>query len=120
MVVTKLDVLDELAEVPVCVGYKLDGKKVSEIPPDFSGFERLEGIYHNVPGWSSSTVGISEFDRLPAKAREYLRFIENESGARIGMVSTGPDRDQTIMLDDFAAELQRTPAPRQKTAISRR
>ena len=120
MVVTKLDVLDELAEVPVCVGYKLDGKKVSEIPPDFSGFERLEGVYHKMPGWSASTVGISEFDRLPAKAREYLRFIENESGARIGMVSTGPDRDQTIMLDDFAAELQRTPAPRQKTAISRR
>src|SRR6267142_2696848 len=118
MVVTKLDVLDELAEVPVCVGYKLDGKKVSEIPPDFSGFERLEGIYKTMPGWNSSTVGISEFERLPAKAREYLRFIENESGARIGMVSTGPDRDQTIMLDDFAAELQRTPAPRQKTANS--
>jgi adenylosuccinate synthase len=120
LVVTKLDVLDELAEIPVCVGYKLDGKKISEIPPDFSGFERLECVYHTMAGWRKSTAGIIEFDKLPAKAREYLEFVERESGARVGMVSTGPDREQTIMVADFAAYIQRAPAPREKTALSRR
>lgn len=120
LVVTKLDVLDELAEIPVCVGYKLDGKKVSEIPADFSGFERLEGVYHTMAGWKKSTAGITEFDKLPAKAREYLQFIEREGGARAGMVSTGPDREQTIMVPEFAAHIQRAPARREKTALSRR
>jgi adenylosuccinate synthase len=120
MVVTKLDVLDELAEIPVCVGYKLDGKRTSEIPPDFNGFEQLECVYHTMKGWEASTAGTTEFEKLPAKAREYLNFVEKESGARVGMVSTGPDRDQTIVVGDFAAEFMPAPARREKTALSRR
>jgi adenylosuccinate synthase len=58
-------------------------------------------------GWRSSTEGITEFDKLPPAAREYLRFQERESGAKIGMVSTGPDRNQTMLLPEFAAALQR-------------
>jgi adenylosuccinate synthase len=119
LVVTKLDVLDELAEIPICVGYKLDGRKIDEIPPDFSGFERLECIYKTLPGWKTPTSGVSEFDQLPAKARAYLNFVETESGARIGMVSTGPERDQTIVIAGFAAEFRSAPPRREKSALSR-
>ena len=105
LVVTKLDVLDELAEIPVCIGYKLGGKKTDEIPAHASGYERIEPIYKNLPGWRKSTSGISEMGKLPAAARAYLQFVERETGARIGMVSTGPDREQTLSLEEFTAQL---------------
>jgi adenylosuccinate synthase len=105
-VVTKLDVLDELAEVPVCVAYKINGKKTSEIPADISRYDKIECIYEKMPGWKKSTEGITDFDKLPKKAQEYLRFLEKESGAKIGMVSTGPDREQTMFMDEFAKELK--------------
>jgi adenylosuccinate synthase len=104
-VVTKLDVLDELEEIPVCVGYKVNGKKTEEIPALATGFDRVECIYRNMPGWKQSTQGITEFSKLPKKAQEYLRFVEKESGAAIGMVSTGPDRDQTIFVPEFSSAL---------------
>ena len=105
LVITKLDVLDELAEIPVCVAYEIDGKTTDEIPADVDGIESIKPIYTTLKGWRESTEGIPEFDRLPAAAREYLRFQERESGARIGMVSTGPDRDQTMLLPEFATAL---------------
>ena len=104
-VITKLDVLDELEEVPVCVGYKVNGKKTAEIPALATGFERVEPIFEKMPGWKKSTVGITSFDKLPGKAQEYLRFIEKETGAKTGMVSTGPDRDQTMSMPEFEAAL---------------
>jgi adenylosuccinate synthase len=106
LVVTKLDVLDELEEIPVCVGYEIDGKVTDEIPADVQGLERIKPVYTKLKGWQSSTVGITEFDKLPQAAREYLHFQERESGAKIGMVSTGPDRDQTMLLPEFAAALE--------------
>jgi len=106
LVVTKLDVLDEFAEIPVCVGYRVDGKKTMEIPAQSSGYDQLECIYHKMPGWQTSTLGITKFDQLPKRAQEYLAFLEKESDAKIGMVSTGPDRDQTILMDEFANELK--------------
>jgi adenylosuccinate synthase len=105
-VVTKLDVLDELAEIPVCVGYKVDGKKTMEVPAQASGYEKIECIYEEMPGWRSTTQGITHFDQLPKAARDYLQFLGKEAGARIGMVSTGPDRDHTIFMDDFANDLK--------------
>ena len=110
LVVTKLDVLDELAEIPVCTGYKINGKKSSEIPADAASFERIECVYEKMPGWKKATVGVTEFDKLPPKARDYLKFVEEQSGARIGMVSTGPDREQTIFMDAFASEFRKTAA----------
>jgi adenylosuccinate synthase len=89
LVVTKLDVLDEFAEIPVCVGYRIDGKKTDEIPAQDSGFAKIECIYEKMPGWRTSTVGITKFEKLPKVARNYLTFIEKQSGARIGVVSTG-------------------------------
>jgi len=117
LVVTKLDVLDELEEIPVCVGYKIGGKKTAEIPADAASFEKIECVYEKLPGWRKSTEGVTEFEKLPAKAREYLKFLERESGAKIGMVSTGPDRDQTIFMEDFSDVFRKT--PKKKTAEGR-
>ena len=105
LVVTKMDVLDELEEIPICVGYELDGKVSDEIPADVQGLERIKPVYTTLKGWRSSTEGITEFDKLPKAAQEYLRFQERESDAKIGMVSTGPDREQTMVLPEFAAAL---------------
>jgi adenylosuccinate synthase len=106
LVVTKMDVMDECAEIPVCTGYKIDGKETHTIPADIRGFESIKPIYTVVKGWRESTEGITEFDKLPRLAQEYLQFIERESGARIGMISTGPDRAQTICLPEFAQALE--------------
>ena len=106
LVVTKLDVLDELAEIPVCTGYKIGGKKTAEIPADAAGYEKIEPVYEKLPGWKKSTEGVTEFAKLPEKARAYLDFLEKESGARIGMVSTGPDRDQTMYVKEFVAVVE--------------
>jgi adenylosuccinate synthase len=108
LVVTKLDVLDTLAEIPVCVGYKIDGKKTSEAPAQASGYDKIECIYKKVPGWNTSTEGITEYKKLPKAAREYLAFVEKESGAKVGMISTGPDRNHTILVDKFVSELKGT------------
>ena len=105
MVVTKLDVLDDLAEIPVCVAYKIGGKQTAEIPAHASGYERIEPIYEKLPGWRKPTSGIASLEKLPAEARAYLKFVEKATGARIGMVSTGPDREQTVFVEDFAAQL---------------
>jgi adenylosuccinate synthase len=106
LVVTKLDVLDELDEIPVCVGYKINGKAATEIPAHASGYDGIECVYQTMPGWRTSTQGITQFEKLPKAALEYLTFLEKESGAGIGMVSTGPGREQTIFVDAFTAELK--------------
>jgi len=106
LVVSKIDVLDECAEIPVCTGYKVNGKVTDVIPADMRGFESIHPVYTTLKGWGCSTEGITEFDRLPRLAQEYLRFLERESGAKIGMVSTGPERDQTMTLPEFEEALK--------------
>jgi len=106
LVVTKLDVLDELTEIPVCVGLKIDGKKTVEVPAQASGYEKIECIFEKMKGWKTSTEGIIEYERLPKAAHEYLSFVAAESGAKIGMISTGPDRDHTILMPEFVSELK--------------
>jgi adenylosuccinate synthase len=107
LVVTKLDVLDELAEIPVCIGYKIDGKETCDAPAQASGYDKIECVYQKLPGWRTSTEGITDYDKLPKAAREYLAFVEKEAGAKVGMISTGPDRNHTILVHDFAEELKR-------------
>ncbi len=106
LVVTKMDVMDECAEIPVCTGYKIDGKVTDVIPADMRGFESIQPMYTKLKGWKASTEGITEFDKLPKLAQDYLQFIEKESGAKIGMVSTGPDRDQTMTIAGFEEALK--------------
>jgi len=101
LVVTKMDVMDECAEIPVCTHYKIDGKLTDVIPADIRGFRSIEPIYTTLPGWKSNTAGITEFDKLPKPAQDYLHFIAKESGARIGMISTGPDRAETMTVNGF-------------------
>jgi len=105
LVVTKLDVLDELSEIPVCVGYKVNGRDSSEVPAEASCWDKIECVYKKMPGWHTATQGITELGKLPKAAREYLSFIEKEAEARIAMISTGPGRDETLFADAFLAEL---------------
>ncbi len=105
LVVTKLDVLDGLDSIPVCTGYKVDGKLTDTVPADVRGLESIEPVYKSLQGWQQPTEGITEYAKLPAAAKEYLKYLESESGARIGMISTGPDRNQTILLPEFATAL---------------
>jgi len=88
------------------VGYKIDGKNTDEAPAQASGYEKIECIYKKLPGWQSSTQGITEYSKLPKPARKYLGFVEKEAGAKVGMISTGPDRGHTILVDEFVSELK--------------
>jgi adenylosuccinate synthase len=97
LVVTKLDVLDEFDNIPVCVGYRCGKQEFTEMPPTVRQIEKLEPVYECVPGWSTSTLGISSYDDLPAKAKDYLAFLEDRTGIEIGCISTGPERTQTII-----------------------
>jgi adenylosuccinate synthase len=97
IVVTKLDVLDEFETIPVCVGYRIGGREVSEMPPTVREIEQVEPVYECLPGWATSTFGISSYDELPARARDYLAFLESRTGVEVGCISTGPERNQTIV-----------------------
>ena len=105
LVVTKLDVLDHLTEIPVCVGYRVNGKETVEVPAQACGYEKIECIYRSLLGWASPTHSIRTVEALPKAAREYLAFVEKETGAQVGMISTGPDREQTILVPDFISAL---------------
>lgn len=95
---TKLDVLDGLAEIKVAVGYELDGRHIDILPLDGDDIEACKPVYESFPGWSESTAGITRWDDLPLNARRYLERVQSLIGAPIDMVSTGPDRDHTILL----------------------
>jgi len=97
LVVTKLDVLDELDSIPVCTGYRSGQREVAEMPPTVAEIEKLEPVYERVPGWKTATFGISSYDDLPEKARDYLAFLESRTGVEVGCISTGPERNQTIV-----------------------
>jgi len=96
--ITKLDVLDGLTELKLCVGYELDGERIDILPLGADEIARCTPLYETLPGWSQSTVGATRFDQLPDAARTYLRRIEETTGVPIHMVSTSPDRDHTILL----------------------
>lgn len=96
--ITKLDVLDGLPELQLCVGYELDGETIDILPLGADEIARCVPIYETIPGWSEKTVGITRVEDLPAAARHYLNRIEATTGVPIHMVSTSPDRDHTILL----------------------
>jgi adenylosuccinate synthase len=97
LIVTKLDVLDEFDNVPVCVAYRSDGEEVNEIPSTVAEMSRIEPRYECLPGWKVSTFGITSYDELPSPAKDYLAFLEDRCGVEIGCISTGPERNQTIV-----------------------
>jgi adenylosuccinate synthase len=95
---TKLDVLDGLDVIRICVGYRVGGETLSEPPLFVDATADVEPIYEDLPGWKESTVGITELDALPRNARAYLQRIEDLVGVSLDLISTGPDRTQTIIL----------------------
>jgi len=97
LVVTKLDVLDELEKVPVCVAYRSGRREVVDMPATTAALESIEPVFECLPGWRTSTAGISEYGELPQAAREYLAYLEKRTGVEIGCISTGPERKQTIV-----------------------
>jgi adenylosuccinate synthase len=98
LVITKLDVLDQLEEIPVCIAYRQQGHLSDEMPATAKALKAVEPVYVTKPGWCSSTVGIRRYDDLPIRAREYLSFLAEQSGVEIGCISTGPERDETIIV----------------------
>lgn len=95
MVMTKLDVLDDLAEIPVCIGYK----GLTEMPATAAALYQAEPVYETLPGWQSKTAGTSRYDELPARAKEYVAFLEQATGVEVGCISTGPERTETIVRE---------------------
>jgi len=98
--ITKLDVLDGLPVLKMGVGYELDGQICDVLPYGAAAVARAKSILEEMPGWTQSTVGVTDFDKLPANAQRYLKRLSEVCGIPIDMVSTGPDRNETIMLRD--------------------
>ncbi|OBU86660.1 adenylosuccinate synthase [Chromobacterium subtsugae] len=97
--VTKLDVMDGLEEIKLCVGYMLDGQRVDILPFGSDAVTKCEPIYESMPGWTESTFGAKRWEDLPVNAQAYLTRIAEVCGAPVAIVSTGPDREETIVLD---------------------
>ncbi len=98
--VTKLDVLDSLDEIKICIGYEVKGKRLKQFPTDLRTLEQVTPIYESFPGWKSSLAGYTCFDDLPSSARSYLQELARLIEARLWLVSVGPRRDQTIVVEE--------------------
>ena len=105
LALTKLDVLDEVEEIRICTGYRHDGEVLHDFPARLSMLEEAEPVYRTVPGWKRPTAGILDVRDLPAAARDYIALLEEEVGAPVGLISTGPRREETILVD--RKEMQR-------------
>jgi len=99
LVITKLDVLDGLDEILVCVRYRCSGADLDEMPATLACLERVEPVYEKLPGWRSSTHGVGRYEALPARAQDYLRFLEEKTEIEVGCVSTGAERNETILRE---------------------
>lgn len=101
LVLTKLDVLDTFSSIKLCVGYKLNGRALSVSPVDPNHIAGLEPVYEEMPGWQSETFGMSNYDELPMAAKDYIARISEWVGVPIIIISTGPDRKQTIEVESL-------------------
>lgn len=100
LAITKLDVLDGLESIKVCIAYEYRGKRRELAPLDADGWAECKPVYLEFPGWEESTAGIRDWNKLPPAARAYLRAVEELSGCKLALVATGADREDTIVLDD--------------------
>ena len=100
---TKLDVLTGWERIPVCVAYDVDGVRTDEVPMTQTEFHHAKPVYEYLPGWSEDISGAQSLDDLPANARAYVRFLEEQSGTRISAIGVGQDRDATIAIHDLIA-----------------
>jgi adenylosuccinate synthase len=100
LALTKLDVLDGLERIDICTAYRCAGRTLTEFPSDMGQLSACEPVYESMPGWTEPTAGIRTFERLPEAARKYIARLEEVSGVRAAIVSTGSERDDTIFRDD--------------------
>jgi len=100
LALTKLDVLDGLEQIDICIAYRAGERTLDEFPSDVRQLAQCEPVYRSVPGWSEPTKGVRQFDRLPEAARRYIKTLEEVSGVRASIVSTGSERDDTIIRDE--------------------
>lgn len=98
LIITKLDVLDGLEEIPVCVGYKVNGVEMHDMPGTNEELSHIEPIYEKLPGWKGATKGVTSLEAMPKGAMDYLRFLEERTGIEVGCVSNGPERNETIVV----------------------
>ena len=96
---TRLDILDQFPEIKICTGYKYQGKLLNEFPASLQVLGEVEAVYETLPGWMTSTSDIKEYGQLPANCRRYVERIGELAGARVGIVSVGPERDRTIVRE---------------------
>src|SRR5215218_6283869 len=101
LALTKLDVLDGLEQISICTSYRCGGRTLTEFPSDVRQLAACEPVYESMPGWTTPTAGIREFDRLPDAAKRYIARLEEISGVRAAIVSTGSERDDTIVKNDI-------------------
>ncbi|SFS08275.1 Adenylosuccinate synthetase [Agrococcus baldri] len=101
IVLTKLDVLTGIEQIPVCVAYEVDGERFDEMPVSQSDFHHAKPIYENLPGWSEDITGARELSDLPANAQAYVRFLEERSGSRISAIGVGADREAIVQVHDL-------------------
>jgi adenylosuccinate synthase len=111
LALTKLDVLDGLERIDICTSYTCGGRTLTEFPSDVGQLASCEPVYESMPGWSAPTAGVRRFDQLPAEARKYIARLEEVSGVRAAIVSTGSERDDTIVRDEVLQLPVRTAAP---------
>ena len=101
LVITKLDVLDDLKELKICTGYEYDGETLEHFPASIKALENCTPVYETHPGWLTDTSKLKSFDQLPENAKKYLARIEELSGVKIKILSVGPGREATMILDRF-------------------
>jgi adenylosuccinate synthase len=101
LALTKLDVLDGLDRIDICTAYRCGDKRLTEFPSDIGQLAMCEPVYESMPGWSSPTKGVRRFDDLPAAAQRYIARLEEVSGVRAALVSTGSERDDTILRPEI-------------------
>ena len=97
---TKLDVLDELEEIKICIQYELNGRKIDYLPAAVEDQIKVKPVYKTLKGWKTSTKGLKENNKLPLNAKKYIKEIENLTGVKIASISTSPEREDTILIEN--------------------
>jgi adenylosuccinate synthase len=106
LALTKLDVLDGLDRIEICTAYRCGGETLTEFPSDIARLSQCEPVYESMPGWSTPTRGVTRFTDLPEAARQYVARLEEISGVPAAIISTGSDRDETIVREDVASHVR--------------
>ena len=104
LILTKLDILSDLDEIPVCTGYEKDGEVLYDIPATIADYHNLRPVYKNFKGWKKDISDVRSFEDLPIECQQYVKFIEDFAGVKISMLSVGPDRDHNILLHEIVAD----------------